>query len=65
MNPLEVERLASHKGCTLKTMLTDESCLYWIESRYFVSRPYACLNDLVLLIQYLPVLLSKDSIYVV
>ncbi|MFQ3628862.1 MAG: hypothetical protein SNJ81_14955 [Cyanobacteriota bacterium] len=61
LNIADVFRLAEDRGCTLRISLMDDCLMYWVESRYFIGRPYSQLNDLVEFIETLPLAMPGEA----
>lgn len=57
MNFVEAFKLAHDHGYTLKVMLADEQCFYWLENHYFIGKPFECLEELLKFLQKMPPLL--------
>lgn len=57
---MAVSQLANAKGCNLRILRSDNESIYWIENRYFIGRPYNCLEELVQFIQHLPLALEDN-----
>ena len=51
---LDVAKLASDRGCTLKMTQLDNAMMYWVENRLFIGRPYPQLDDLIVFLRKLP-----------
>ncbi|GAB4153351.1 MAG: hypothetical protein Fur0046_33290 [Cyanobacteria bacterium J069] len=61
MNMTDMLRLAEGRGCTLKISLMDDRLIYWVESRYFVGRPYWQMDDLIEFIEALPNIMPNEA----
>ncbi|WP_448597415.1 hypothetical protein [Thermoleptolyngbya sp.] len=61
LNLADVSLLAEDRGCTLRVSLIDDCLMYWVESRYFIGRPYSQLNDLVEFIETLPLAMPGEA----
>lgn len=57
----DVFLLAENRGCTLRISLMDDRLMYWVESRYFIGRPYSQMNDLVEFIETLPLAMPSEA----
>lgn len=57
----KVVNLALGRGCLLRTDTAQGETIYWIENLYFTSKPPSCLEDLVLLLQTLPLLPQAEE----
>lgn len=61
LNIADVFRLAEDRGCTLRISMMDNCLMYWVESRYFIGRPYSQMNDLVEFIKTLPLAMPVEA----
>ena len=58
-----VSSLVLSRGCLLKTETIDDREFYWLESPHFTSKLYTNLDELIALVQTLPVTLSSAQLY--
>ncbi|WP_205369979.1 hypothetical protein [Thermoleptolyngbya sp. PKUAC-SCTB121] len=61
VNIADVFRFAEERGCTLRIGMMDNRLLYWVESRYFIGRPYSQMNDLVEFLETLPLVMPGEA----
>lgn len=61
VNIADAFRLAEDRGCTLRISMMDNRLLYWVESRYFIGRPYSQMNDLMEFLETLPLVMPGEA----
>ncbi len=58
---LDVAKLASDRGCTLKMTRLDNAVMYWVENCLFIGKPYSQLDDLIAFLVKLPLFDSEAA----
>ncbi len=58
-----ISSLIMSRGCLLKTESVEGEEFYWLESPHFTSRLYSNLEELVALVQTLPITFSAAQQY--